>query len=120
MTPVLTTAVRRASLSVRRTGTLARRNPSALPPGCALSRPPEGSGDLIHPAPIVAIGPPLATRHASGGQSPGRPPRGGAEGEVIGLPRRPSANGGCREPSVARPPPSRAQRANYAASATTK
>jgi hypothetical protein len=31
---------------------------------------PEGSGDLIHPAPIVAIGPPLATRHASGVQSP--------------------------------------------------
>jgi hypothetical protein len=36
----------------------------------ALLVSPEGSGDLIHPAPIVAIGPPLATRHASGVQSP--------------------------------------------------
>lgn len=49
----------------------AARTPAAFARRRTLLHSPEGSGDPIHPAPIVATGlPPLATRHASGVQSP--------------------------------------------------
>jgi hypothetical protein len=44
--------------------------------------------------------------------------KGASECETIVLPRRSSANGGCRNPSVRPPPPSGARSASYAASAT--
>jgi hypothetical protein len=46
--------------------------------------------------------------------------KGASECETIVLPRRSSANGGCRDPSVRRPPPSVLRSASYAASVTTR